>query len=608
MRTRLAKKLKELFEVRNRLAACESLDTVVDEALDIARSKLRSQTASVFLFSKAGLLERVGINGVDKDGLSIPEDWFSGEQHAAGNSFTGKVILPRDGATFGEPIWSNDLDTADLDPRCKAAYLEKLGSLVCALAVPLNGQHRTYGVLEVVNKLAKQGGVDSTRCFSQDDAYWLSTIGISLAAAISSLRRENKRTMLADISRLLMEPYSSRFDPQSVYSEIVHRIVGPMLSYKACILRVEQPTGKIETVARAGDEITWDLLRDGPILSGSGLAGEVWATGKRVIFKDIEPHRSKFKNQAWIEANQLKSYVCLPLSVGDKISGTLSLFIGYRHIFDSDELNFLDNIASLLAAFTESSRVMDELRAVQQELDRERDKILGSAREVAYDLQFSGLLHDQKHFLLGLQRELELARGSSPNRSQRIVSKQITEIKKKVDRVEGDLESTSEERLQGEPVDINRVIRDVVRYFQLELKGIEGEIAIIPSYSNDIPLIFGKESEIREVVFNLVSNAVKAIRRAKGSGKITISTGIVQLSISYIQITVEDDGEGIRNEIKDKIFDKGFTTDERGSGMGLFIARHIIVNIYGGHIDFESTVGKGTRFDVRLPEKRQSVR
>ena len=70
-----------------------------------------------------------------------------------------------------------------------------------------------------------------------------------------------------------------------------------------------------------------------------------------------------------------------------------------------------------------------------------------------------------------------------------------------------------------------------------------------------------------------------------------------------MRIDITDTGCGISNEIKDRIFDPFFTTKEvgRGTGQGLAIARAIVSTKHHGSLTFESEVGKGTTFTVRLP-------
>ena len=78
--------------------------------------------------------------------------------------------------------------------------------------------------------------------------------------------------------------------------------------------------------------------------------------------------------------------------------------------------------------------------------------------------------------------------------------------------------------------------------------------------------------------------------------------------IQYIQVLIKDNGIGISNNVKDEIFERGFTTsrEQGGTGMGLFVAKKII-NDYGGKICLNSTVGKGTSFFVTIPLKRYQI-
>lgn len=608
MQKPLAKKLQAFFEVRNTLVSCETLEGIIDTALQISRDRLQSQTASVFLFSKRGVLERVGIKGTDKDGTSFCNDWFTDEKYSPGDSFTGKVVLSREEIGYGTPFWSNNLDIEKIELKSREAYLQKLGFLKCAIAVPLNGQHRTYGVLEIINKIDKTGKANRNLGFSQDDVYWLSNIGINLATSISNLRRKNELGILNEISRTLVEPFGGIVtDLKHIYSKMIERIVDPLTSYKACVLRVGNAAGKLEVMARVGHKISWDLRLDAPINKGEGLVGKVFEAGKREIIEDIATRIGDFKNIDWIKARDLKSYACFPLSVQNKTVGTLSLYVEYVHKYYDSDIKFIENITFQIASFIESLRVINELHAVTQELDTEKNRLLSSARAIGYDLSAQSLLHDHKHILQSLQEQLEFAETSSPNKRIQIIKSQVAEIKRRLNEIMGEMEGTSS-RVYQESVDINQVIRHVVRIFNLQLKDIENPILFTPLFSNNIPLILASNVEIRDVIFNLVSNAVKAIQSAnRKRGEIVITTEIANLEIPFIQITVEDNGIGIRNEDRHKIYKRGYTTYEDGSGAGLFITHNIIVNNYGGQIDFNSTVGKGTKFIVRLPKNRLQV-
>lgn len=105
------------------------------------------------------------------------------------------------------------------------------------------------------------------------------------------------------------------------------------------------------------------------------------------------------------------------------------------------------------------------------------------------------------------------------------------------------------------------------------------------------------EEQIRQVVWNLLLNAVEAV--AEGG---SIRLGIEEKCST---IFVEDSGPGIPEEIRNRIFDPFFTTKERGTGLGLATA-HAIVTAHGGELAVTSAPIGGARFEVRLPPPKGS--
>jgi signal transduction histidine kinase len=109
---------------------------------------------------------------------------------------------------------------------------------------------------------------------------------------------------------------------------------------------------------------------------------------------------------------------------------------------------------------------------------------------------------------------------------------------------------------------------------------------------------------MNQVFLDLVVNAAHAIGdEVKG----TVQKGLIRVRTAVedgaVVISIADTGCGIPEDIRDKILDPFFTTKEvgRGSGRGPAIARSIVVDKHGGTLTFESEVGKGTTFFVRLP-------
>ena len=143
-------------------------------------------------------------------------------------------------------------------------------------------------------------------------------------------------------------------------------------------------------------------------------------------------------------------------------------------------------------------------------------------------------------------------------------------------------------------VDLNLMVKEGL-YF-LESRCAKEGIELIYSFAQGLPEIVIDPSQLKQIVVNLVVNAIQAMPEG---GKLLIET---HASGDYVTIVVEDTGVGMSQEIIKQIFLPFFTTKDVGEGTGLGLAVvHGIVTSYGGSIKVGSTIGKGSRFDVRLP-------
>jgi signal transduction histidine kinase len=121
-------------------------------------------------------------------------------------------------------------------------------------------------------------------------------------------------------------------------------------------------------------------------------------------------------------------------------------------------------------------------------------------------------------------------------------------------------------------------------------------ISVVRDWGSDVPFVDGMPGELNQVWTNLVDNAVDAM---DGSGTLTVRT---RLDGDAVLVEVGDTGAGLSPEAQQRAFEAFYTTKDVGSGMGLGldIARRIVVERHGGTIEVESQPGD-TRFRVRLP-------
>jgi PAS domain S-box-containing protein len=156
--------------------------------------------------------------------------------------------------------------------------------------------------------------------------------------------------------------------------------------------------------------------------------------------------------------------------------------------------------------------------------------------------------------------------------------------------------SRAEEDLRG-PVDLTRVLDSASR---LAWNEIRHRSRFVKDYPGQLPLAFGNEARLGQVVLNLLINAAQAIPEGQVDRNEIRLTAWPEPS-GQVTIEVHDTGLGIPADVLCRIFDPFFTTKPLGVGTGLGLSIcHRIVADYGGQIDVQSEPGKGTRFRVVL--------
>ncbi len=151
-----------------------------------------------------------------------------------------------------------------------------------------------------------------------------------------------------------------------------------------------------------------------------------------------------------------------------------------------------------------------------------------------------------------------------------------------------------------EPVDLNRVVRQVLEYYRINPvfnTQVKKEIKL----ADDLPAILANSSQIKQIVDNLISNAIDAMENSPEK-RLTVETSSNRQGVV---VRVSDSGCGIEPEHMELIFNSDFTTKpaEKGTGLGLASVK-TMVEAYNGSIHVESKKGEGTTFIIQLPIRR----
>jgi two-component system nitrogen regulation sensor histidine kinase NtrY len=221
------------------------------------------------------------------------------------------------------------------------------------------------------------------------------------------------------------------------------------------------------------------------------------------------------------------------------------------------------------------------------------------------------LAHEVKNPLTPIQLSAERLRrhfASAPPASSALVAECTDAIISEVEALKGLVDEFAQfARLRGPrmlPVDLNALISDALRLYAGVLQ--QGSLQVVKQLGVGIPAVRLDTEQIRQVIINLVDNAMEALGgplaavRPNGSPPTITITTVHDRREGVVRCVVADNGPGVPPGDRDKLFMPYYSTKGRGSGLGLAIVRRIIVE-HGGTIDV-SDAKPGTTFTIEWPD------
>lgn len=208
----------------------------------------------------------------------------------------------------------------------------------------------------------------------------------------------------------------------------------------------------------------------------------------------------------------------------------------------------------------------------------------------------AGIAHEVKNPLNATMIHLELLKmqlADNPTALEHVATI-VTQVRRLDEVVQGFLKFTRPEDLRLQPVDLERLVRDMMPVVAAE--AAKGGIDVRIEFPRDLPPAYADPGMLQQAFLNLALNACQAMPdggRLRIAGSLTTSRRLA--------VVFEDTGVGISPEHLSRIFDLYFTTKEQGSGIGLSLV-YRTVQLHDGEIEVQSVPGRGTTFRILLPE------
>ncbi len=231
---------------------------------------------------------------------------------------------------------------------------------------------------------------------------------------------------------------------------------------------------------------------------------------------------------------------------------------------------------------------VSEIKALTEQLIR-ADRLAAMGELTA------GVAHEVRNPLGVIRASVQLLEDAKGDPDR--IAESADVIKQEIDRLDRVIKALLDFGRPSKPTMMRtlpaEVLRDVILFTGRFAR--QSDVHIEEGFPVDLPEVFADPDQLKQVLLNLITNAVQAMDEAEG-GTITLSA---RLEGDYVAMSVSDTGPGIPAEEMSKVFDPFYSTRDAGTGLGLTIV-HRIVDEHGGHIEVESGP-EGTTFTVAIP-------
>ncbi len=413
------------------------------------------------------------------------------------------------------------------------------------------------------------------------------------AAEAERLRDElGHRVDVLETANRCARALGSSLELDEAFGAFIRELRGLVPFERTAIVLVDGETATTMATAGSGAGEIFPPGNSDPI-EGSLL--ERVLDGKILVRRDLTEREYPADEQ--LLALGLRSELVSPLLLGARTVGMLSLSRDRPDAFSEDEIELVALLGRLVATAVQNIRAYEAERRRVEELARLSQLRADFVSLVSHELRSpmaavigaARTLEDRWRMLTAAQRESFLALiGDETSRLAELVGDVL-----ETSRIEAGTFS-----YRFEEVDLGRVVGEAVDTATLA----QQDVPVVASVHGALPTIRGDRARLRQVLGNLIENAVKY---SPEGGEVRVSAATAN---GAVKIAVRDAGPGIPHDHQARIFEKFGRVDvpgasKPGTGLGLFIARSI-AEAHGGSLDVASVAEAGSTFTLTLPVGR----
>ncbi len=390
---------------------------------------------------------------------------------------------------------------------------------------------------------------------------------------------------LSSILKISLEPLSMRDHMEKILAQL---LAVPMFAEqgRGAVYLIENDPGVLILKAQQG--MSKDMLvQCSEIPFGSCLCGRA-AAGGDIVFADCLDRQHEIA----CKGISPHSHYCIPIICGKQTHGLINLALNEGYEPDKQEKEFLVSIANTIAGIIERKKA-EETKA------KLRTQLIQSEKLSALGRMTANVAHEIRNPLTalgGLARILEkkLPKQTKEKNFAKVIVAEALRLENILNSV---LSFTREVHPHKELCDIKDIIEDALALFVPLYK--DKSVDIEKSYDAP-PRLFIDKSLVREIIDNLIANAVDAM---PAGGEIFISTGREDVNgKDYVAVSIADTGTGIDENKLNHIFEPFYSTKTAGSGIGLGLSIcKKIMDLHNGIIQVNSEADNGSVFTIFFP-------
>jgi hypothetical protein len=422
-----------------------------------------------------------------------------------------------------------------------------------------------------------------------------------LLAGLQQAQQDNERLLyetrrqLGELSLLhtaaVATSHSSSLD--AALHEIAQSVYDAFEAVNALVLLCD-PDGARLTI-RASVGLPAEVLPLRELTGGQGISGAVVASGETIVVADVARDARYYAVDP-----RTRSELCVPLKVGGRVSGLINVESDQPGFFTAADRQLLETLAHNLSMIVENLRLLEELRAANEQLT-ERDRLQNQ-----FIANMSHELRTPLNAILGFSELLSDEAPGPLNDEQRDYVAHIYTSGQHLLALINDILDLS--KLQANRLALERRtahLAEIVAAAQTFVwPMVQRKRQILSStVSSALPGLYVDPLRVKQVLINLLSNACKF---TPANGQIAVLAEVWR--DGWLRVGVRDTGPGIPPAKQAEVFEEFMQIGgervlvERGTGLGLTIARRL-VELHGGQIWIESTgrPGEGAIFYFTLP-------